>query len=45
MKIAIQKISERKAPKLYLHLIYLDITELEKSKSKGKDARIGDITF
>ena len=38
-KIATQKISEKKAHELYSDLIDPDITELEKSKSKGKDRR------
>ena len=39
MKITTQKISENEAHELYSDLIDPDITELEKSKSKGKDRR------
>ena len=39
VKITTQKISEKKAHKLNSDLITPDITELEKSKSKGKDRR------
>ena len=39
MKITTQKISKKYALKLHSDLITLDITALEKSKSKGKDRR------
>ena len=42
VKIATQKISEKKAHKLYSDLITPDITALDKSKSKDKD-RINNI--
>ena len=39
MKITTQKLSEKKALKLYSDLIILDIATLEKSKSKSKKMR------
>ena len=45
VKITTQKISEKEALKLYSDLIDPDITELEKSKSKGKDRRHNIISF
>ena len=39
VKITTQKISEKKAHKLYSNLITSEITALEKSKSKGRDRR------
>ena len=45
VKITTQKISEKEALKLHSDLIYPDITELEKSKSKGKDRRHNMLSF
>ena len=45
VKITTQRISEKGALKLYSDLIIPDITELEKSKSKGKDRRYNILSF
>ena len=45
MKITAQKISKNEAHELYSDLIDPDITEVEKSKSKGKDRRQIKISF